>query len=78
MPESDGEACFHQWEGNGWTNNGKPVKGWKATIKSWSLKRYLASQKSPAAHGQHRGIHSNGTSPDGYRGPDGRIYKPAS
>ena len=35
LPESDGEWAFHKWEGNGWTNNGKFIKDWKATIRSW-------------------------------------------
>lgn len=47
MPESDGEACFHKWEGNGWKNGQNPVKDWKATIRSWKASGYLPSQKEP-------------------------------
>ncbi len=46
MPESDGECCFHKWEGNGWTNNKVPIKDWKATIRSWKAGKYLPSQKN--------------------------------
>ena len=48
MPSSDGEACFHKWEGNGWRNGTSPVKDWKATIRSWKASGYLPSQKSPS------------------------------
>lgn len=46
MPESDGEACFERWEGNGWKNGGNPILDWKATMRSWKLNGYLASQKN--------------------------------
>lgn len=45
LPESDGEACFNKWEGNGWTNGGKAIKDCKATIRSWKDQGYLPSQK---------------------------------
>jgi len=48
MPESDGEACFLKWEGNGWTNKGEPVKCWKSTFRNWKLQRFLPSQKATA------------------------------
>lgn len=48
LPASDGEACFHKWEGNGWTNGGKKIKDWKATIRSWNAAGYLPSQKTPS------------------------------
>jgi hypothetical protein len=54
LPASDGEACFHKWEGNGWTNGGKKIKDWKATIRSWNAAGYLPSQKGPSTNqGQH-------------------------
>jgi hypothetical protein len=49
FPRSDGEAAFNKWEGNGWTNGGKPIRDWRATIRSWSLEGYLASQKRKAS-----------------------------
>lgn len=45
MPESDGEACFHKWDGNGWTNGGAKIKDWRATVRSWKASGYLPSQK---------------------------------
>jgi uncharacterized protein YdaU (DUF1376 family) len=50
LPASDGEACFHKWEGNGWTNGGKKIKDWKATIRSWNAAGYLPSQKGPSTN----------------------------
>lgn len=46
LPRSDGEACYHKWQGNGWTNGGKPIKDWKATIRSWKAAGYMASQRN--------------------------------
>jgi hypothetical protein len=45
LPETDGEATFWKWEGNGWTNGGKPIKDWKATIRSWKAAGHMPSQK---------------------------------
>jgi hypothetical protein len=46
LPETDGHHCFDKWEGNGFTNNGKPIRDWKATIRSWQTMHYLPSQNS--------------------------------
>lgn len=46
LPESDGEACFYKWEGNGWLNGGKPIKDWRATIRAWKASGYMPSQKT--------------------------------
>lgn len=48
LPDSDGESCYWKWEGNGWTNGNKPIKDWKATVRSWMAARYLPSQSSAA------------------------------
>jgi hypothetical protein len=48
LPDSDGESCYWKWEGNGWTNGNKPIKDWKATVRSWKAARYLPSQASAA------------------------------
>lgn len=45
LPESDGEACFHKWEGNGWKNNGKAIVSWEATMRSWQAHGFMPSQK---------------------------------
>ncbi len=52
LPKSDGTACYHKWQGNGWTNNGKPIRDWRATIRAWKDYRYLPSQK--ATNGQQK------------------------
>lgn len=45
LPKKDGTACFHKWQGNGWTNGGEPIRDWKATIRSWKAAGYMPSQK---------------------------------
>jgi hypothetical protein len=45
LPDTDAEACFWKWESNGWTNGGKPIKDWKATIRSWRAAGHLPSMK---------------------------------
>lgn len=41
MTEDVGDFCFWKWEGNGWTNGGKPIRDWKATIRSWKAAGHL-------------------------------------
>ncbi len=48
LDESDGMKTFLKWEANGWTVNGKPIKSWKATIRSWQAHGYMPSQKDLA------------------------------
>lgn len=45
LPDSDGDWFFWKCHGNGWTNGGKPIRNWKATIRSWQSAGYLPSQK---------------------------------
>jgi len=45
LPGSDGDYCFHKWQSNDWTNGGKPIRDWKATIRAWKAAGYLPSQK---------------------------------
>lgn len=59
LPASDGESTFHKWQGNGFTNGGRPVKDWRATLRSWKAVGYLPSQKNTARNGH--GAHINGT-----------------
>lgn len=47
LPASDGEACFHKWQGNGWKNGNAPIKCWKSTVRSWKAAGYMPSQKNP-------------------------------
>lgn len=46
LPSSDGDWFFDKCEGNGWTNDGKPIKDWKATIRAWKAINIMASQKT--------------------------------
>ena len=52
LPENDGVWFFARCEGNGWKNNGQPIKDWKATIRAWKAAGYMASQK---VNGQRSG-----------------------
>lgn len=62
LPASDGTACFDKWQGNGWKNNGEPIKDWKATIRAWKANGYMPSQK--AAQGRNgNGLHSHSIAP---------------
>lgn len=67
LPESDGEACFHKWDGNGWTNGGAPIKDWRATIRSWKASGYMPSQKTPRNGAPKK---PNGQYPENIQMPD--------
>jgi uncharacterized protein YdaU (DUF1376 family) len=41
----DGAYFWHKWMGDGFRNRGKPMKDWRATIRSWKAAGYLPSQK---------------------------------
>lgn len=75
LPESDGVATFDKWQGNGWTNGGKPMKDWRATIRSWSAQGYMPSQKS-TSHGNPNRNSANGRAADD-RDQDRTGFKPA-
>lgn len=45
ISEADADWFFWKGKGNGWTNGGKPIKDWKATLRSWNRAGYLPSQK---------------------------------
>lgn len=46
LQESDGDWLFDKWNGNEWTNDGKKIKDWKATVRAWKAINIIASQKS--------------------------------
>lgn len=46
IPDSDASWFYFKGKGNGWTNGGKPMKDWKATLRSWKSAGYLPSQKN--------------------------------
>lgn len=48
LTKADGESRFHAWEANGWKINGKPMRCWKSSIRSWASAGYLPSQKETA------------------------------
>lgn len=45
LPVTDAEYFFNKCEGCGWTNGGKPIKDWRATIRSWKAAGYMPSCK---------------------------------
>lgn len=51
LPATDGEACFHKWEGNGWKNGTAPIKCWRSTIRAWKSSGYMPSQKPAGRNG---------------------------
>lgn len=52
LPESDGEFLFDKWEGNGWKNDGKPIRDVEATMRTWKQLGILPSQKN-GSNGSH-------------------------
>lgn len=54
---SDAEWFYWKGRGNGWTNGGKPILDWKATLLSWFRAGYLPSQK--AANGKPKQVDPN-------------------
>ena len=57
----DAEWFYHKGRGNGWTNGGKPILDWKATLRSWKRAGYLPSQKS--SNGVNNGQRQFGSRP---------------
>lgn len=45
ISEADADWFYWKGEGNGWTNGGKPILDWKATLRSWKRGGYLPSQR---------------------------------
>lgn len=45
LPTTDAEWFFYKCQGNGWKNNGEPIKDWKATIRAWKVGGFMPSQK---------------------------------
>lgn len=46
---ADSDWFFYHCESNGWTNGGRPIRDWRATLRSWQRAGYLPSQKAAAA-----------------------------
>jgi len=51
---NDADWFFWKGQGNGWTNDGKPIQDWKATLRSWRNGGYLPSQKQKIGNGTPR------------------------
>lgn len=66
IPESDATALWFKWDGNGWTNGGKPIKKWTSTLISWKNQGYLPSQKGQ--NGSHKSTKLDRDHPDFYAG----------
>jgi hypothetical protein len=45
ISEIDADWFFWKCQGNGWTNGGRPILSWEATLRSWSRAGFLPSQK---------------------------------
>jgi len=41
LPFADADYLFNHWMGNGFTNNGKPIKDWKRVINAWMAAGHL-------------------------------------
>jgi hypothetical protein len=50
IPQSDADWFYWKGKGNGWTNGGKPILDWKATLRSWQKGRYLPSQRRQSSN----------------------------
>ena len=48
LPKADGEYFWWKCEGCLWTNGGKPIRDWKATVRAWKSANYFPSQKQLA------------------------------
>ena len=53
ISQDDADWFFYKGEGNGWTNGGKPILDWKATLRSWKRAGYLPSQRQ-SSNGQRQ------------------------
>lgn len=45
LPETDGHYYFDKWQAGGFVNAGKPIRDWRALIRSHKAAGYLPSQK---------------------------------
>lgn len=52
IAETDADWFFWKCVGNGWTNGGKPIHDWKATLRCWYRAGWLPSQKNGNGNGR--------------------------
>jgi hypothetical protein len=60
LPESDGKYMWNHWLANGFTNGGKLVRDWKATMRTWQAGGFFPSQKHSNRSGQLALSNGNG------------------
>lgn len=54
LPKDDGEYFFHKMEATEWKVGGKPIKDWRAQVRSWKAGKFFPSQKANGTgNGQH-------------------------
>lgn len=45
LPTEDGEYFYHKMIATDWKVGGKPIKDWRAQMRSWNAGRFFPSQK---------------------------------
>lgn len=45
LPAADATYLWNKWQANNFTNGGKPVRDWRAQVRSWRAAGYFPSQK---------------------------------
>jgi hypothetical protein len=51
LPQKDGTYMWNHWKANGFTNNGRPIRDWKAEIRAWQTGGFFPSMRQ---------VHRNG------------------
>lgn len=67
--QSDADWFFWKCQSNGWTNGGRPILDWKATLRSWQRAHYLPSQKRADRYSKDPQIPPSPTQPSSNNGP---------
>jgi len=55
LTKNDGAFKFDGWLSNGFTANGKPVKDWKAAMRTWQRGGFFPSQKAGSPQSRRAG-----------------------
>lgn len=71
IPESDGETCFYEWEGNGWCAGDDRIRDWQAVLKMRWEKGWLHSQEGGGDSGAGRGSEKKWRAPRPFRNRNG-------
>lgn len=70
LPDSDACYLWNHWQANRFTNNGKPILNWKATIRSWKAAGILPKQPN----GVSAALKPKPQEPDGWRDTLRKLY----